>query len=60
MTQVNVLMVSGWISLIISWVFPYMMKKLKKNELDSYFFGATLAAFSCGIFISALILTLMK
>lgn len=53
----NVLNVTGWVFLVASWIIPAVMKK---DNSDRHFVGAVLAAFSCGIFVSGLIVQLMK
>ena len=41
----------GWTALIISWVLPRLMEDKEKAT----FIGMGLAAFSCGLFLGALI-----
>jgi hypothetical protein len=55
-TTFTVLNSIGWLILIASWVTP----RIVKDELDKYYVGAVLAAVACGIFVSALIVQLMK
>lgn len=53
----NVLMVIGWVFLVASWIVPAVMKK---DNNDKHFVGAVLAAVACGVFVSNLIVQLMK
>lgn len=57
MTTWNVLSIIGWCFLIASWITPSMMKK---DNADKHLVGAVLAAIACGIFISGLVVQLMK
>ena len=56
MSVVNVLSIIGWGFLIMSWIVPYMMK----DKMNKHFVGAVLAAFASGIFLSALVVNLIK
>jgi len=55
-TTFTVLNSIGWLILISSWLVPRMMK----DRLDRHYIGGILAAVACGIFVSALIVQLMK
>jgi len=57
MTTWTVLNIIGWCFLIASWVTPSLMKK---DNADKHFVGAVLAAIACGIFISGLVVQLMR
>lgn len=57
MAMYNVLMVIGWVFLVASWIVPAIMKK---DNSDKHFVGAVLAAVACGIFVSNLVVQLMK
>jgi hypothetical protein len=57
MTVNLVLNIIGWAFLVASWVVPMI---IKKETTDKYFIGGALAAFACGIFLSTLVIHLMK
>jgi hypothetical protein len=57
MTVNVVLNIIGWVFLIASWITPSLMKK---ESSDKHFVGAVLAAIACGVFISGLVVQLMK
>lgn len=63
MSVSNVLGLIGWGFLVLSWIVPYIMRK-RNGKLsakgDSYVIGMILAAFASGIFLSALVVNLMK
>ena len=56
----NVLYVVGWFFIVASWVTPYVMKKLNKNNMDRHVVGMILAALACGVFIAGGIISLMS
>ena len=60
MTTGNVLAMMGWIFLIASWLVPYVMKKMNKDDMKRHTVGMVLAASSIGFFVSELIIALMK
>ncbi len=53
----TVLNIIGWAFLITSWIIPSIMEK---DNADKHFVGAVLAAIACGIFISGLVVQLMR
>jgi len=55
-TTFTVLSSIGWLILISSWLVP----RIVKDKLDKHYVGVVLAAVACGIFVSALIVQLMK
>ena len=57
MTTWTVLNIIGWVFLVLSWIVPTL---IKRESSDKHFIGAVLAAISCGIFISALVVQLIK
>jgi hypothetical protein len=57
---IDVLTLIGWFSLALSWIVPFIMKHNNKENTSRYFWGAALAAFSVGIFISTLICVVGK
>ena len=50
------LSIIGWVALILSWILPRFIK----DETDKSFWGAGLSAFALGVFVSALIVNIMK
>jgi hypothetical protein len=56
----NVLYVIGWFFLAASWIAPYVMKKMNKNDMDRHVVGMILAAFACGVFLAGFVITMMK
>lgn len=57
MSTWSVLNIIGWVFLVSSWIVPTLMKR---ESSDKHFVGAILAAISCGIFVSALVVQLIK
>jgi len=57
MSTWSVLSIIGWVFLVSSWIVPTLMKR---ESSDKHFVGAILAAISCGIFVSALVVQLIK
>lgn len=57
MSTWSVLNIIGWVFLVSSWIVPTLMKR---ESSDKHFVGAVLAAISCGIFVGALVVQLMK
>ena len=57
MSTWSILNIIGWVFLVSSWITPSLMKR---ESSDKYFVGAVLAAISCGIFVGALVVQLMK
>ena len=55
----NVLYVVGWFFIVASWVTPYVMKKMNKNDMDRHVVGMILAAIACGVFVSTLVIHLI-
>jgi hypothetical protein len=63
MNVVNVLNLVGWGCLISSWIIPYMMRKRAttfEERMKSYNVGMILAAISLGIFVSGLVINMIK
>ena len=56
----SVLTLVGWSLLLSSWITPYVMNKLKYEDTNKHMWGMILAAISCGIFLSQLIISMMK
>jgi hypothetical protein len=56
MTTWTILSVIGWVSLITSWIVP----RFVKDETDKSFWGGALSAFALGVFVSALVVSIMK
>ena len=59
MSTSNVLAVIGWTFLISSWLVPFVMGKLNKDE-HKHMVGALLSAFALGVFVSQAVVMLMK
>jgi len=59
-TADNVVGLIGYGFLLASWVVPYVMKKMGKDNGDRHLVGMILAAVACGFFISQLIIAWMK
>jgi hypothetical protein len=57
MTTWTVLNIIGWVFLVLSWIVPTL---IKKESTDKHFIGGALAAVACGIFLSTLVMHLMK
>ena len=63
MSVVNVLNLVGWGCLISSWVIPYVMRKRAitfEERMKSYSVGMILAAISLGLFVSGVVIDIMK
>jgi len=56
MTTSLVLNIIGWVALVASWVAPRFIKE----ELSKSFWGGALSAFALGVFVSGLVIGLMK
>jgi hypothetical protein len=57
MTVNMVLYIIGWVFLVASWVIPSWVDEESKNK---HFIGGVLAAIACGVFLSGLVIQLMK
>ena len=55
----NVLYVIGWFFLAASWIVPYVMKKMGKDDGDRSLVGMILSAIACGVFVSTLVIQLI-
>ena len=63
MTTGNLLTLIGWCFLIMSWVVPYVMKKMIKDaeiNRDRFVWGMIFSAIALICFVSNLIIALMK
>ena len=56
----NTLYLTGWVFLIMSWVIPYAIRKIRKNNEDSYLWGLILSAIATGIFLGGLVIQLVN
>jgi hypothetical protein len=50
----------GYGFLLASWIVPYIMKKINKDNADRYLVGMILAAISLGFFVSTMVVQWMK
>jgi hypothetical protein len=56
----NALYLTGWVFLVLSWVVPYNIRKIKKDNETSYIWGMILSAIAIGVFTSGLVIQLIS